>query len=78
MADTWFTHGWTSRHFAEMLGLIEVNIFLTLKYFKNGVWAEMIHNEFRMRLAHAFLTLEKEPFPEDVLANRQMPPAPHR
>jgi len=65
MADAWHTHYWENRHFAEMLGIIEVNIYLSLKYFKKGLWCEMSHNEFRRRLAHAFLTLGKEPFPED-------------
>ena len=65
MANAWLTHHWENRHFAVMLGMIEVNIFLSLKYFKKGLWCEMSHNEFRRRIAHAFLTLGKEPFPED-------------
>ena len=66
MADAWLTHSWPTRHFAEMLGFIEVNIYKALHYFKKGRWSTMNHNTFRRRLAHAFLTLGKEPFPDDV------------
>ena len=69
MADAWGTHSWQTRHFSEMLGFTEVNIFKSLQYFKKGRWASMNHNSFRRRLAHAFLTLGKEPFPDDLLAD---------
>ncbi|KAL3896482.1 MAG: hypothetical protein SGPRY_013262, partial [Prymnesium sp.] len=68
MADAWATTDWRKRHFAEMLGFAEVNIYKSLQYFKRGCWAAMSHNEFRKRLAHAFLILGKEPFPDDILS----------
>lgn len=70
MSDCWKTHSWHARHFAEMLGFIEVNIFKSLQYFKRGRWAKMGHNEFRRRLAHAFMTLGKQPFPEDIIGDQ--------
>lgn len=68
MSDAWRTHSWHARHFAEMLGFIEVNVYKSLKYFKKGPWETMSHNEFRRRLSHAFMTLGKEPFPDDEVA----------
>lgn len=67
MADAWRTQSWPNRHFAEMLGFTEVNIYLSLKFFKKGRWAKMSHTEFRRRLAHAFMTLGKDVYPGDVV-----------
>ena len=69
MADAWRTHSWKARHFAEMLGFVEVNIYKSLVFFKKGPWSKMNHNDFRKRLAHAFMTLGKEPFPDDLLGD---------
>ncbi|KAL1526020.1 hypothetical protein AB1Y20_020841 [Prymnesium parvum] len=38
-------------------------------YFAKDKWAKMSHNEFRKRLAWAFLTLGKEEYLDDVLAS---------
>lgn len=69
MADAWGTHRWENRHFAEMLGFVEVNIFKSLQYFKKGRWAKMHHNEFRRRLAHTFMTLGQATFPDDLVVS---------
>ena len=68
MANVWKTNSWTNRHFAEMLGFAEVNIFKCLVYFIKGQWLKTSHNDFRRRLAWAFLTLGKEAFPDDVVS----------
>ena len=65
MADVWQTTSWIERHFAEGLGLWEVNVYKALCYFQKGRWGGVSHNEFRMRLAHAFMTLGKVPYPAD-------------
>lgn len=59
MADAWGTHDWAERHFAEGLGLWEVNVFKASVYFQHKTWN---HNEFRKLLAHAFLTLGKHEY----------------
>lgn len=60
MAEVWLTTSWVNRHFAELLGFIEVNIYKSLVFFVKDKWAKMSHTEFRKRLAWAFLTLGKE------------------
>ena len=65
MADVWQTSSWIERHFAEGLGLWEENVYKALCYFQKGRWAGVSHNHFRMRLAHAFMTLGKVPYPSD-------------
>ena len=67
MANVWKTTSWSNRHFAEMLGFAEVNMYKSLSFFIKDKWAAMSHNDFRRRLAWVFLTLGKEPFLEDVL-----------
>lgn len=69
MADTWKTHSWVNRHFAELLGFVEVNIFKCLSFFCKGKWSEMSHNEFRRRLAWSLLTLGNEVYPADLYAS---------
>lgn len=69
MAEAWHTVSWVNRHFAELLGFIEVNIYKSLVYFIKDKWAKMSHNEFRKRLAWAFLTLGKEEYLDDVLSS---------
>lgn len=60
MADAWHTQSWVERHFAELLGFVEVNIFKTLSYFEKEKYS---HNEFRARLAWSLMTLGKVPYP---------------
>ena len=67
MADVWKTKSWVNRHFSEMLGFTEVNIYKTLTYFLNDKWGKTSHNDFRRRLAFAFLTLGKYVFPDDIV-----------
>lgn len=69
MSDVWKTNSWVSRHFAEVLGFLEVNVYKSLVFFKKEQWAKMSHNEFRRRLAWAFLTLGRETFLDDVEAS---------
>ena len=68
MAEVWKTHSWPQRHFAEMLGFVEVNVYKTLSYFVKGNWKAMSHTEFRRRLAWSLLTLGKEPYYNDSYA----------
>ena len=56
MADAWGTRDWAERHFAEGLGLWEVNVFKAAVHFQHVTYH---HSEFRKRLALAFLTLGK-------------------
>ena len=65
MADAWQTKDWAERHFAEGLGLWEVNVFKAAVYFQG---LRINHNEFRKRLAHAFLTLGKAAYGEPIAA----------
>eukprot|EP00965_Chrysotila_dentata_P243655 6205539-Pleurochrysis_carterae.AAC.1 len=67
MADVWVTQSWTDRHFAEMIGFTEVNIFKSLKYFVPE-YKDMNHSTFRRRLAWAFMTLGKAEFPDEQAA----------
>ena len=67
MAEVWKTHSWVNRHFAEMLGFAEVNMYKTLSFFVKDKWASRSHNDFRRRIAWVFLTLGREIFPEDVV-----------
>uniref|UniRef100_A0A7S0Q7T1 PiggyBac transposable element-derived protein domain-containing protein n=1 Tax=Coccolithus braarudii TaxID=221442 RepID=A0A7S0Q7T1_9EUKA len=66
MADVWHTRSWAERHFAEGLGMWEVNVYKALVYFYPA-WKSLAHGEFRARLAWALLTLGKEPYPADVM-----------
>lgn len=59
MADAWQTKDWADRHFAEGLGFWEVNVYKATVYFQHST---LNHNEFRKRLAHAFLTLGKHEY----------------
>jgi hypothetical protein len=70
MAEVWRTNSWPMRHFGELLGFTEVNIFKCLHYFRKETWGKMNHNDFRRRLAWAFLTLGQEPFPDDEAAQQ--------
>ena len=63
MADVWLTISWAERHFAEGIGLWEVNVFKALVYFFAADWGGLPHSEFRQRLAWAFMTLGKVPYP---------------
>lgn len=65
MADVWHTTSWAERHFAEGLGLWEVNVYKALVYFYPK-YSNLAHGEFRSRLAWALLTLGKQPYPQDV------------
>ena len=66
MADIWATQHWPKRHFAEGLGFWEVNVYKALVYFVQvAELAKMAHSEFRARLAWAFMTLGKVPYPKD-------------
>ena len=61
MADVWATKDWAHRHFAEGLGFWEVNVFMAITRWHLD-YANMGHGKFRIRLAHAFMTLGKVPF----------------
>lgn len=62
MADVWHTTSWAERHFAEGLGLWEVNVYKTLIYFYSE-FSGLSHGDFRARIAWAFLTLGKKEYP---------------
>ena len=65
MADVWKTASWEKRHFAEGLGFWEVNVFKAFTtFFQTGIH-KLSHGEFRARLAWAFITLGKVPYPAD-------------
>lgn len=70
-ADVWLTQDWAERHFAEGLGLWEVNVFKASAYFQKKTWN---HNEFRKQLAHAFLTLGKHTYGEPLVPAAVDPP----
>ena len=63
MADVWGTTSWDKRHFAEGLGFWEVNVYKAFVNFCSTSSKKMPHGEFRKRIAWAFLTLGKEPYP---------------
>ena len=63
MADAWQTKDWAERHFAEGIGLWEVNVYKAAVYFQG---LRINHNEFRKRLAHAFLTLGKATYGDPI------------
>ena len=77
MADVWLTKDWSHRHFAEGLGIWEVNVYKALVHFQGCTWN---HNEYRKRLAHALLTLGKhtygEPFDECEVCDEVATPQP--
>ena len=47
MADVWGTRDWADRHFAEGLGLWEVNVYKAAVTFQRVAYH---HSEFRKRL----------------------------
>ena len=55
MADVWKTTRWENRHFAESLGLWEVNIFKALVRWLPQ-YSNLKHPRYRRLLAHALLT----------------------
>lgn len=63
MADVWRTRAWPERHFAEMLGFLEVNVYNTLTYFLPDTYKNITHTEFRKQLSWALLTLGQEAYP---------------
>ena len=67
MADVWPTTDWAKRHFAEGIGFWEVNVFKAIIYFYPQ-YRHIDHGEFRARLAWAFMTLGRVPYPEDASA----------
>ena len=71
MADIWQTTSWVERHFAEGLGLWEVNIYKALLYFLPTKWGKTSHSEFRARLAHALMTLGQAAYPLDLDSTAQ-------
>ena len=68
MADVWQTTSWVERHFAEGLGMWEVNVYKALQYFQPNKWSGISHSEFRSRLAFSLMTLGKAKFPSDLAA----------
>ena len=64
MADVWRTNCWTERHFAELLGFIEVNIYKCLTYFYPE-HKDLSHPQFRIRLAWTLMTLGEVEFPTE-------------
>lgn len=58
VADVWRTTQWPERHFGELLGILEVNIFKTLTYFVPA-FKTMSHPDFRRQLAWELMTLGK-------------------
>lgn len=56
MADVWRTTNWVERHFAELLGIIEVNIFKTITHFIPD-YQSLGHPDFRRLLAWHLMTL---------------------
>ena len=75
MADVWETTRWWHRHFAESLGMWEVNVYKALVYF-HPEYTELKHPEFRRLLAHALLT-SGQPLVHDV-DKEPPPPTPSR
>ena len=73
MADVWLTVSRAERHFAEGLGLWEVNVYKAILYFQAHKWKKsgrtLSHSEFRSRLAHALMTLGQSRYPADVVDN---------
>ena len=76
MADMWQTKSWVERHFAEGLGLWEVNVYKALIYFQKAKWPNLSHSEFRARLAFAMMSLGKAAYPPDCAAGDQSAPRP--
>ena len=74
MADVWQTTSWVERHFAEGLGLWEVNVYKALQYFQAAKWKDVSHNEFRARLAFALMSLGKVAYPCDAPRDQRRPP----
>jgi hypothetical protein len=77
MADVWQTVDWEKRHFAEGLGFWEVNVFKAFTmWFQAAKKVKMPHGDFRARLAWAFMTLGKAPYPADVAVPNSSTPGP--
>jgi hypothetical protein len=55
MADVWETTSWEDRHFAESLGLWEVNVFKALRRWQPE-YTDLKHPRYRRLLAHALLS----------------------
>lgn len=72
MADVWGTRDWADRHFAEGLGLWEVNVYKAAVAFQGVTYH---HSEFRKRLALAFLTLGKHEWGEPLATPTPEAPA---
>ena len=72
-SDVWHTVSWPDRHFAEGLGFWEVNVYKALLYFQPATWGERSHNDFRMRLAFAFMTLGKTKYEQPVRSEQLQP-----
>ena len=62
MADIWKTKNWVERHFAELLGFLEVNMYLSLTHFLPE-YRDLSHPQFRKQLAWALMTLGKVAYP---------------
>lgn len=62
-AEAWPTKEWSTRHFAEGLGFWEVNVYKAVGKWGHDDYQRIGHVTFRKRLAHAFLTLGKVPYP---------------
>jgi len=75
MADVWETMQWPHRHFAESLGMWEVNVYKALVAF-HPQYKELKHPRFRRLLAHALLT-GGQPLVIDV-DRAPAPPTPTR
>ena len=73
MADVWETKDWADRHFAEGLGLWEVNVYKALRHFHPD-HQTLAHPKFRRMLAHAMLTLGKATFGEPPPQNAAQAP----
>ena len=71
MADVWQTTSWVERHFAEGIGMWEVNVYKALLYFQKKKWESLSHSDFRARLAHSLMTLGKAEFPSDAPSEQQ-------
>ena len=72
MADVWGTRDWADRHFAEGLGLWEVNVYKAAVAFQGVTYH---HSECRKRLALAFLTLGTHEWGTPLVKPTPHPPA---
>jgi hypothetical protein len=72
MADVWGTRDWADRHFAEGIGLWEVNVYKAAVAFQGVTYH---HSEFRKRLALEFLTLGKHEWGKPLVQSTTETPA---